>query len=178
KSGYAILQNLLDWSRSQTGMLKIKTEQFNLKNLIDENILNLELFSSNKEIEILSEIDSGIHVIADKNMINTVLRNLLSNALKFSHRYSKVFIRAFEDNDSVIVSVKDQGVGIPSGDIDKLFRIDTKYSLPGTENEQGTGLGLKLSKEFIEKQGGRLWVVSEENKGSEFMFSIAGKNGN
>jgi signal transduction histidine kinase/DNA-binding NarL/FixJ family response regulator len=173
KSGYAILQNLLDWSRSQTGLLKFNPEGINLKNLIEENIINLELFSANKQIEINSEIDEDLFIFADKNMINTVLRNLLTNALKFSYRFGKIVIGADVNDNAVIVSVKDFGIGIPRDIIENIFLIDTKYSKPGTENEQGTGLGLKLCKEFVEKQGGNIWVESIENKGSEFKFSIS-----
>jgi signal transduction histidine kinase len=172
KSGYAILQNLLDWSRSQTGLLKINLERINLKNLIDEEISNLERFSANKEIEILSEIKEDLFICADKNMIKTIFRNLLSNAIKYSYRSGKVIADAVLNIDKVIISVKDYGIGISKENIEKIFRIDSKYSLPGTENEQGTGLGLKLSKEFTEKQGGEIWVESIENMGSEFKFSI------
>lgn len=105
-------------------------------------------------------------------MINTVLRNLLSNAIKFTYRGGKVVVSSIIDSDEIIISVKDTGTGISKENIEKLFRIDTKYSMPGTDNEQGTGLGLKLSKEFVEKQGGRIWVKSIKNQGSEFMFSI------
>ena len=172
KSGYAILQNLLDWSRSQTGLLNFNPGKINLKNLIDENILNLEQFSANKEIEIQSTVKETMFIFADKNMIKTILRNLLSNAVKFSYRSGKVFVSAVVDQDEVTISVKDDGIGIPKENIEKIFRIDTNYLVPGTENEQGTGLGLKLSKEFVEKQGGKIWVESTENKGSVFKFSI------
>jgi signal transduction histidine kinase len=175
KSGYAILQNLLDWSRSQTGLLKINPENLNLKTVIDENILNLELFSSNKDIDVISEVHPDTGIYADKNMVNTILRNLISNALKFSYRSGKIKIMAYPDKAYVVVSVSDKGMGIPADKIDKLFRIDTKFSMPGTENEQGTGLGLKLCKEFVEKQGGKIWVTSEENKGSDFRFTLAKK---
>jgi signal transduction histidine kinase len=143
-----------------------------LKNLIDENILNLEQFSANKEIEMHSTVKETMFIFADKNMIKTILRNLLSNAVKFSYRSGKVLIGAVVGQDKVIISVKDDGIGIPKENIEKIFRIDANYLVPGTENEQGTGLGLKLSKEFIEKQGGKIWVESIENKGSVFKFSI------
>jgi len=175
KIGYAILQNLLDWSRSQTGLLKFNPERINLKNIIEENILYLEQFSANKEIEMHSAIKENMFIYADKNMIKTILRNLLSNAVKFSYRYGKVFVSAVLDQDKVTISVKDHGIGIPKENIEKIFRIDANYFVPGTENEQGTGLGLKLSKEFVEKQGGKIWVESIENKGSEFKFSIPTK---
>jgi signal transduction histidine kinase/CheY-like chemotaxis protein len=176
KSGYAILQNLLDWSRSQTGMLKYSPEKINLKQLIDENIMNLELFSTTKEVKIVSELKKDLPVIADKNIVNTILRNLLSNAIKFSYRHGKIIIRTNENTEEVVISVRDFGTGIPKDSIEKIFRIDARYSLPGTENEQGTGLGLKLCKEFAEKQGGRIWVESEVNKGSEFFLSLSPKN--
>lgn len=172
KNGYAILQNLLDWSRSQTGELIINPEKISLKNLIDKNISSMELAAANKDINIYSETEEDLYIFADKNMINTVMRNLLSNAIKFTHRCGKVVVCAGVASDEVIISVKDTGRGIPEENIKKLFRIDSRNSMPGTENEQGTGLGLKLSKEFIEKQGGRIWVESIENQGSEFSFSI------
>jgi len=177
KSGYDILQNLHDWSRSQTGGLVINPERINLKNIIDRNILNLQLAASNKNINLLTEVEDDIYIFADRNMTNTVLRNLLSNAVKFTHRGGKVVISVKAGPNSTIVSVKDTGTGIPKERIDKLFRIETRNSTPGTENEQGTGLGLKLCREFVEKQGGMIWVESEENKGSEFLFSIPAMSG-
>ncbi len=177
KSGYAILQNLLDWSRSQTGLLKFNPEEINLRNLIDEQIQNLEQISANKEIKLFSEVKDNLFVYSDKNMIKTIMRNLLSNAIKYSYRCGKVIVRANIDDLGVIVSVKDNGIGIPEENIKNIFRIDVKYSVPGTEKEQGTGLGLKLCKEFVEKQGGKIWVESIENKGSEFKFSIPVKEG-
>jgi two-component system sensor histidine kinase/response regulator len=172
KSGFAILQNLLDWSRSQTGQIKFNPEKINLKELIDEHIADLHLTASNKEIEISSDAKEDIYLFVDKNMINTVLRNLLSNAVKFTNRHGKVMVSSVISRNEITISVKDNGIGISGENIEKLFRIDTKYSRPGTYKEQGTGLGLKLSKEFVEKQGGKIWVESVENKGSEFKFSI------
>jgi signal transduction histidine kinase len=174
KSGYAILQNLLDWSRSQTGLLKINPEKINLKQLIDENVSNLKLYAANKEIAMQSYHgeDKDINIFTDKNMLNTVLRNLISNAIKFTHRNGNVKVGISRDDDEVTISVKDTGTGISEENIEKLFRLDTRFQLPGTDNEQGTGLGLKLSKEFVGKLGGRIWVESVENKGSEFKFTI------
>jgi PAS domain S-box-containing protein len=172
KSGYAILLNLLDWSRSQTGLLKINSEKLNLRILIDENICALQLPATNKQIEIYNEVNEDIYVFADKNMINTILRNLLNNALKFTYKSGKVIVNKEIYGHEVIVSVKDNGIGIPEDKIDSLFHIEVKNSMPGTENELGTGLGLKLSKEFVEKLGGRIWVESSSNQGSEFRFTI------
>ena len=172
KGGYAILQNLLDWSRSQTGLLKFTPQRVNMKNLIDENILNMHLFAANKEINLNTDIDKDLFILADKNMMNTIVRNLLNNAVKFTHRGGKVDIKVFRNGNEVTVSVKDNGVGISARNINKLFRIDTKYQVPGTDKEQGTGLGLKICKEFIEKHNGKIWVKSSLNKGSEFIFTI------
>jgi signal transduction histidine kinase len=105
-------------------------------------------------------------------MISTVLRNLLNNAVKFTRRGGDVLVNTKIENEDVVISVKDTGIGISEETIKKLFRIDSKNSMPGTENEQGTGLGLKLCKEFVEKLGGKIWVESVENEGSEFNFSI------
>jgi signal transduction histidine kinase len=158
-------------------MLEINAERIDLKNLVDRNFSNLQLSANNKEIKIYLESLDDIYIFTDKNMISTVLRNLLSNAIKFTRRGGKVMVGAQVDSDEVIISVKDNGIGIPENKIEMLFRIDKRNSTPGTENEQGTGLGLKLSKEFIEKLGGRLWVESIENKGSTFKFSVPIKEG-
>ncbi len=176
KSGYAILLNLLDWSRSQTGLIRFNPVRINLRKLIDDNIDDLKLYIINKSITLESDVKEDIFIISDENMINTILRNLLSNAVKFTHRYGNVKIKLVDTGNEVIISVKDNGIGISPENIQNLFRIDSKYSMPGTEKEQGTGLGLKLSKEFVEKLNGRIWVVSTEMTGSEFFFSIPIRN--
>jgi PAS domain S-box-containing protein len=172
KGGYAILQNLLDWSRSQTGLIKFNPEKINLKELINENLSSMRLPAANKEINLYSDVEDDIYIFTDKNMINTILRNLLSNAIKFTRKNGNVSVKKEVTTSEVILSVKDTGVGIPEEKMKDLFNIETKNSLPGTENEQGTGLGLKLSKEFVEKLDGRIWVESEVDKGSEFKFAI------
>jgi signal transduction histidine kinase/ActR/RegA family two-component response regulator len=172
KGGYSILQNLLDWSRSQTGQIKIKPEKIDLKALIDQNTANLQLPASVKSIAIESETDMNQYIISDFNMVNTVLRNLLSNAIKFTPRGGMVRVFTKAEKDEMVITVKDSGIGIAKEKVETLFSIDAKHSDPGTDNEQGTGLGLKLCKEFAEKLGGRIWVESEEKKGSEFKFAV------
>jgi signal transduction histidine kinase len=172
KGGYSILQNLLDWSRSQTGLLKISPGKINIRTLIDENIENLILPASNKEITLKSELKEDLFIVTDKNMVNTVLRNLMSNAIKFTFKNGNVIIFINHTPEEVTISVKDTGKGISKEKTLMLFRIDNSLSEPGTEKEQGTGLGLKLCKEFVEKLGGRIWAESIENKGSTFSFSI------
>jgi signal transduction histidine kinase len=153
-------------------MLKINPEIINLYKLIDEQILALSHISSNKEIGIISLVKKDIHFTSDKNILSTVLRNLISNALKFSHRKGLVTISASRNGSRYLISVQDTGIGISSEKLKNIFTLETKLSTPGTENEQGTGLGLKLCKEFIEKIGGEIWVESVEKKGSVFKFSI------
>ncbi len=172
KGGYAILLNLLDWSRSQTGLIKVDPEKINLKNIIDLNISEFRLSAINKQITIKSEVNEDLFIYTDKNMINTILRNLLSNGAKFTRKGGSITVGASSTAENVIISVKDTGVGISEENIRKLFRIETRFQLPGTDNEQGTGLGLKLCNEFVEKLGGMIWVESVENSGSEFKFSI------
>lgn len=172
KSGYSILLNLLDWSRSQTGTIRMNLQRIDLKKVIEENIADVQLNCIDKEISISSEFSENIYITADKNMLNTVLRNLLSNAIKFTQRGGTVKICGEVRLNEVLVSVIDNGIGISQENINKLFRIDSKYSRPGTEKELGTGLGLKLSREFVEKLGGKIWVESSENSGSVFTFTI------
>jgi PAS domain S-box-containing protein len=172
KGGYSILQNLLDWSRSQTGQLKFNPENINLKNVIDENIDNLQLQVNNKEINLKSDQIDDLFITGDKNMINTVLRNLLSNAVKYTSKNGIIRVMVTQDKGNITLTVKDNGIGISIEKVELLFKLENSLSLPGTAKEQGTGLGLKLCKEFTEKMGGRIWVESEVGKGSEFKFTI------
>ena len=172
KSGFAILQNLLDWSRSQTGLLKFNPEKTNLKIIIDENIDNLQLQVNNKGINLNSELTEDLFIYADKNMINTVLRNFLSNAVKYTFKNGTILVRVSRMPEEIIITIKDSGIGISKEKADTLFKLENSLSLPGTEKEQGTGLGLKLCKEFTDKMGGRIWVESSVGQGSEFKFTI------
>jgi signal transduction histidine kinase/DNA-binding response OmpR family regulator len=172
KSGYAILLNLLDWSRSQTGLIKINPQFLNLRKILLDNITDLHLSSLDKQINVIADIGEDIQIVVDKNMLNSILRNLLSNAIKFTPRGGKVHISCHKNEGDITIRVKDNGIGIPAESIEKIFRIDSKYSRPGTEKELGTGLGLKLCREFVERLGGKIWVESTENVGSEFCFTI------
>ncbi len=172
KSGYTILQNLLDWSRSQTGQLKIVPEKINLRKTIDEQIKNVLSVSTKKEIEIHSKVPFDKYLYTDQNILNTILRNLINNALKFTPRNGEVIINTYEDNSYQLISVKDTGVGISKENIENLFKLDSPHTNLGTENEQGSGLGLKICKEFVEKLNGNISVKSTENIGSEFIVSI------
>jgi signal transduction histidine kinase/putative methionine-R-sulfoxide reductase with GAF domain len=172
KSGYDMLLNLLEWSRSQAGSMMYQPEKINLKEQIHRNHSNLIEHACGKKIRLSFEIENDLHVYADKNMLDTILRNLITNALKFTKKGGEVTVSTKRENGSIIVLVKDTGVGIKEDDFDKLFRTDIKYSQPGTEHEGGTGLGLLLCKEFVEKHGGNIWVESVANKGTTFYFSL------
>jgi signal transduction histidine kinase len=125
-----------------------------------------------KSISIIRTLPPQLPVLADKAMISTVLRNLISNSIKFSHPGGKVFISAVQKENEVRVEVRDFGVGIKKETIGKLFRAGESVSTSGTLNEEGTGLGLILCKEFISKHSGEIWVESEEQKGSTFTFTL------
>jgi PAS domain S-box-containing protein len=172
QNAYALLDNLLSWSRLQTGALLPKPERINVRQLITEHI---ELFSSIsiiKGVTIEMDEETGGHVISDKQMLNTVLRNLTSNAVKFSHPNSKVVITAVPKEKDILFSVKDDGTGIAPELIDRLFKMESSFTTTGTENEKGSGLGLILCKDFVEKSNGKIWVESAFNGGTTFFFSI------
>ncbi len=172
EQGYNLLINLLEWSRSQTGKMKVEIKEVNLKDLI-YNIVELVMPASmEKKISVGITVDENLNCITDENILNTVIRNLLSNAVKYTNLSGKIKIKAFQENEKVLVSVEDNGTGIKDDDKQKLFRIDGSFSTPGTKNEKGTGLGLILCKDFVEKLGGSIWVESEFGKGTKFTFSI------
>ena len=172
KQGYTLLENLLEWAKAQTGSLTYTPQSINVKELVAENLSYIKIYASSKQIRLQSEITEDTLLLADRNMLNTVLRNLLHNALKFTNPGGIVSVKTENNHQQMILTVKDTGVGIPKKDIDKLFRIDIKYTNQGTAQERGTGLGLILCKEFVEKHGGTIWVESTLKKGSKFKFTI------
>lgn len=167
-----MLEDLLKWSRSQINGIELKKEIINLRELTEHLLLTLNNQANLKNIEIVTNIGTANHLNADRQMISTVLRNLINNALKFTPAGGRVVISAKTMNGNDTISVKDNGVGMSPEVINKLFRIDAKHSTPGTEKEMGTGLGLILCKEFVDKHGGDIIVKSDPGKGSEFIISI------
>jgi signal transduction histidine kinase len=167
-----LLENLLEWSRSQTGTIDFTPEKFDLTMVLEENRVLFNEIAGAKRLRIVNNATQPLMVNVHKNSISTVVRNLLSNALKFTAENGEITLEWRKNEDHVIVSVADTGVGISPDRIDLLFRVDTRYSTPGTQHEKGTGLGLVLCKEFIEKNGGKIWIASTPGVGSEFMFSI------
>lgn len=170
---YRLLENLLQWSRMQQGMILFTPEIIPLCSIITDSLDILGEPAQMKEIEITCAIPNQLEVLADVNVVQTIIRNMVSNAIKFTPRGGKVDIAAKVLPDHFIeVSVADTGIGMDREMLDKLFRLDGKVNREGTEGEASTGLGLILCKEFIEKQGGKLWVESEVGKGSVFYFTL------
>ena len=168
----ALLNNLLEWSRSQTGNIDFTTETFDIGLLLKENKELLCTQAQNKKISFLTDVQSPVMVKAHRQSLNTVVRNLISNAIKFTMDGGVIKLAIRTEANHAVISIADTGVGMSSDVIGKLFRIDAKHTTKGTADEKGTGLGLILCKEFVEKNGGRLWVESEEGKGSLFSFTV------
>jgi len=170
---FNLLGNLLEWSQMQQGHTAFNPQIHDLKELLNESTKIVADSARNKAIEIVVNIHDEQEVFADTNMFQTIIRNLVSNAVKFSPKGGRVIISAAPgENNTAVIALKDSGIGMSKEMLDHLFSIDTKSSRSGTDGERGTGLGLLLCKEFIEKHGGRIWVESEEGKGSKFYFSL------
>lgn len=170
-----LLSNLMVWARSQTGRIVFKPENLVLNDLIREVLQLTETTAQNKSVTLKALLPDNLQIRADRFLLNSILLNLLTNAIKYSFTNGIVELTASNTNAAVVVTVKDNGVGIPETDLGNLFRIDVNHSTPGTKDEKGTGLGLILCKEFIEKHGGSIWVESQEGKGSTFSFSLPAK---
>lgn len=169
---YNLLENLLQWANSQRGQLEFTPVQFDLYELVQNNLRIFKLKTADKSIRLSSDILPNTLAYGDIQMIDTIVRNLISNALKFTDSDGEVFLSAKLDNEFIQLSVKDTGIGISKENQEKLFRIDSNFSTYGTDDESGSGLGLILCKEFVTKNGGEIWVESEPNKGSQFTFSL------
>jgi signal transduction histidine kinase len=172
KNLFALLENLLEWSRSQTGNIEFKPELFDLAVLLRQNKELLETQAQNKQITLVQPQVEHLSVNAHKHSVNTVVRNLVSNAIKFTPQGGTIRLELRQSQNEVTVSIADTGVGMSPEVTQKLFRIDTKHTTKGTADEKGTGLGLILCKEFIEKNGGKIWVESTPGKGSVFHFTL------
>ncbi len=172
KKVFELLQNLLEWARIQNGKIEYNPSSFDLKILIENTIGFIEFKALNKDIKIINKIHDSLYVYADQNMLNSVFQNLLTNSLKFSYPGTEVIISSKNNENDVEVSIKDTGVGIDPENLRNLFRIDVHHSTLGTNEERGTGLGLVLCKELIERNNGKIWVESKKGQGSIFTFTI------
>ncbi len=172
KNTLDLLQNLLEWARSQTGRLNFKPEKFEVHEVSGNIVKSFKNNASNKNIKLNSEVKSGHEVFADKNMVSLVVRNLVSNAIKFTPQNGNIKIDSSEGDSYIKIEVSDSGVGIKKERIPSLFKIDSIISTPGTEKEQGNGLGLILCKEFVEHNGGEIGIESEEDNGTAIWFTL------
>jgi len=169
---FSLLDNLLKWTKSQIGKLNVVYQDFRIDEVVEGVLDIFSLVSKSKNIQLVNDSIDTVTVHADVDMVKTILRNLLSNALKFSYEGSQIIIGSQMETDKVIVSVKDSGKGMSAEDKEKLLKTETHFSRYGTNNEEGSGLGLLLCQDFAIKNGGDLWFESEEGKGSTFFFSI------
>ena len=169
---FELLDTLLEWARIQQGNIPFKPKTILLNSLITTEIEGLKSNADQKSISLENCTKENIITTVDEQMISSVIRNLISNAIKFTKKNGKVKIDAQMKGDQVEISVSDNGVGMTKESIEKLFRIETSFTTRGTENEKGTGLGLLLCKEFVEKHGGEIWLTSVLGQGSKFIISI------
>jgi signal transduction histidine kinase/tetratricopeptide (TPR) repeat protein len=172
---YKLLENLLQWARAQQDKIPYKPEEIELYIIVYETVLLLKPQAKQKNIDVIEAIPKDILVFADVEMIKTAIRNLVSNAIKYTNKDGQITISAVKNNSEVVVSVADNGTGMSPKIQSSLFNIGDVKSKEGTEGETGTGFGLMISKEFVEKHGGSIWVESEEGKGSCFYFNVKAK---
>ena len=169
---YELVDDLLIWTKAQSGKIPFEPRNLNFKDICNEELEIQREIAASKNISIECTITGNIYVLADLDMLKTVLRNLVSNAIKFTNAGGTIRIKALEQAGLVSIYVSDNGIGIPPVTLSRLFDVSQNISTTGTAKETGTGLGLLLCREFVEKHGGRIWVESEIGKGSNFIFTL------
>ena len=169
---YAILANLLEWANSQRGKIPFNPAPIALQELLNEELEVLRKSAERKNIELTILIPDNLTLTADKDMLKTILRNLISNAIKFTPKCGRIELNAAHGLRQVEIAVRDNGIGMAKKNLDNLFKLDIINSTPGTENEIGTGLGLMLCSDFVKKHGGKIWAESEPGQGSTFKFTM------
>jgi PAS domain S-box-containing protein len=172
RNTYNLLEDILLWARTQQGKIPFKRQNLSLTDIFKNVLEILKPNADTKNITMNYSPCEDINVFADIDMLKTIMRNLASNAIKFTNNGGTININAQKNSENVIISVSDNGIGITTDNIEKLFDISQVYTTSGTAEESGTGLGLYLCKEFVEKHGGKIWVESEVNKGSDFKFTL------
>jgi PAS domain S-box-containing protein len=170
---YGLLENLLEWSGLQRGITGFAPESFSLNPKVVEIMSSVLESANNKGIQVKIIVASDLKIFADEKMLGSIIRNLASNAIKFTHKGGEIILRAKSvSNDTVEISISDSGIGMKKDLLEKLFKLNPNSSRIGTDGEPSTGLGLIICKDFIEKHGGRIWAESEEGKGSTFFFTF------
>ncbi|HCI72845.1 MAG TPA: PAS domain-containing sensor histidine kinase, partial [Balneola sp.] len=170
-NAYELLENLLDWIRVQNGEISIEREEVDIAQLLSYSFSIFETSAAKKRVTVNLE-PSDVHIMADANMLSTVFRNLISNAIKYSEKDGEINVNINESGHSVTISIKDSGIGMTPEIKDQLFDKENRPQRRGTLSEKGTGLGLLLCKDLVEAHNGTITVISEEYKGSEFIVSL------
>jgi signal transduction histidine kinase len=174
---FNLIKNLLEWAQMQKGSLSFQPKEISLQILIVNNVEAIKWRSEQKTITVNNSVSGTFQVYADENMINSVLLNLITNAVKFTHRNGTITINTKKSSEEMVeISVSDTGIGMQNSEVEKLFKLSERIQSEGTEGEESTGLGLLLCKEFVEKNGGKIWAESEEGKGSTFYFTLRRKD--
>lgn len=177
KNTFTLLENLLTWSFAKQGLITATLDKTNVSDAIKDSIKSVSSLASAKLIEIQTDVDENIFAYADKDLLSIIIRNLLSNAIKYSVSGGSIYITSLQNGHSKVeIAVIDNGIGIEEDKITRLFKIDQNISTPGTNREKGTGLGLILSKEFIDKMNGSIEVESKPGKGSRFLIILNSAN--
>lgn len=169
---FNLLENLLTWSRSQTGKISFTPEIIDVKDIIDSNINLLNDAAQNKGIFLTSNLIESLIAYADRNMLLTIIRNLITNAIKFSRKGDRIIVGVENTENWITIHISDTGIGMDDKTLGKLFKISETIKTEGTANERGTGLGLMLCKEFVDWHNGKIWVESKVGVGSRFSFTI------
>ena len=169
---YNLLENLLQWSMVRRNLMIADIEIIELKPRIEDVLNMISSLADDKWIEIIFDIPEGLYVYADSNMLKSIIINLFSNAVKFTHKRGSIKISAVKVDSTIEISVEDTGIGMDQKMIDNLFQLEFSTNRKGTEGELTTGLGLILCRDFVKKNNGRLWVTSEVNKGTKFSFTL------
>ncbi len=167
-----LLENLLTWSRAQREKLVNTPQNISLRFMVERCFNLLENPAEQKQIALENNVPSEIVVFADEEMITTVIRNLISNSIKFTKRGGKISVSAKQNNGSVVTEIRDTGIGIQKNQIKNLFKPDVNHSSQGTDGEKGTGLGLIICKDFVEKNNGEIWVESDPENGTSFYIDL------
>lgn len=169
---FNLLNNLLIWAKSQTGEIGFDPEKINMLDITNNILKGIDASAKMKNINIVNYIPDKLEVFADSNMLQTILRNLISNAIKFTNIGGEIKIDARPDNDMLKITISDNGIGMDKQSLINLFNQEKHESTSGTASETGSGLGLVLCKEFVEKHKGKIWAESELDKGSKFSFTL------
>jgi len=168
KKTYELLENLLEWSKLQRGKIQPVFKHFTLVQVTDNVVQLVKSMAEQKYIQLSTEINSDITIVADIEMIKTVFRNLITNSIKFTEINGQIVVKAHTESNNLIISIEDNGIGMEKTVVDSLFRIDSKISTRGTQGEKGTGLGLLLCKELVELNNGKIEVESKVDEGTKF----------